>query len=210
MQFPESWLRAFCNPPLSTQQLADTLTMAGLEVEELQPVAPPFDKVVVGEIKVAEQHPNADRLRVCQVDVGQGAPLQIVCGAPNARVGIKVPCALVGAELPPGDDGKPFAIKLGKLRGVESQGMLCSARELKLSDENAGLLELAADAPVGQDIRALLNLDDQLFTLKLTPNLAHCLSVYGIARELAALTGAPLLQPTFPAQAVQHNDTLPV
>jgi phenylalanyl-tRNA synthetase beta chain len=210
MQFPESWLREFCNPPLSSQQLADTLTMAGLEVEDRVPVAPPFSHVVVGAIVAAEQHPNADRLRVCQVDVGQGAPLQIVCGAPNARVGIKVPCALVGAELPPGDDGKPFAIKLGKLRGVESQGMLCSARELKLSDENAGLLELAADAPVGQDIRALLNLDDQLFTLKLTPNLAHCLSVYGIARELAALTGAPLLQPTFPAQAVQHNDTLPV
>src|SRR5574343_1921054 len=210
MQFPESWLREFCNPPLSSQQLADTLTMAGLEVEDRVPVAPPFSHVVVGAIVAAEQHPNADRLRVCQVDVGQGAPLQIVCGAPNARVGIKVPCALVGAELPPGDDGNPFAIKLGKLRGVESQGMLCSARELKLSDENAGLLELAADAPVGQDIRALLNLDDQLFTLKLTPNLAHCLSVYGIARELAALTGAPLLQPTFPAQAVQHNDTLPV
>ncbi|MEY2685285.1 MAG: phenylalanine--tRNA ligase, beta subunit [Pseudomonadota bacterium] len=210
MQFPESWLREFCNPPLNSQQLADTLTMAGLEVEDRVPVAPPFSHVVVGAIVAAEQHPNADRLRVCQVDVGQGAPLQIVCGAPNARVGIKVPCALVGAELPPGEDGKPFAIKLGKLRGVESQGMLCSARELKLSDENAGLLELAADAPVGQDIRAFLNLDDQLFTLKLTPNLAHCLSVYGIARELAALTGAPLQQPTFPAQAVQHNDTLPV
>src|SRR5574343_668297 len=105
MQFPESWLRAFCNPPLSTQQLADTLTMAGLEVEELQPVAPPFNRVVVGEIKAAEQHPNADRLRVCQVDAGQGGELlQIVCGAPNARVGIKVPVALVGAELPPGED----------------------------------------------------------------------------------------------------------
>ena len=100
MQFPESWLREFCNPPLTTQELADTLTMAGLEVEELQPVAPPFTKIVVGEIKDAQQHPNADRLRVCQVDVGQGEPLTIVCGAPNARVGIKVPCAMVGAELP--------------------------------------------------------------------------------------------------------------
>jgi phenylalanyl-tRNA synthetase beta chain len=203
MQFPESWLRAFCNPPLSTQQLADTLTMAGLEVEELQPVAPPFDKVVVGEIKAAEQHPNADRLRVCQVDAGQGGELlQIVCGAPNARVGIKVPVALVGAELPPGEDGKPFAIKAAKLRGVDSAGMLCSARELKLSEDHGGLLELAGDATVGQNIREHLRLDDTLFTLKLTPNLAHCLSVYGIARELSALTGAPLQTPSFPAVPV--------
>ena len=210
MQFPESWLREFCNPPLSTDQLAETLTMGGLEVEELKPVAPPFTLVVVGEIKQAEQHPNADRLRVCQVDVGQGALLNIVCGAPNARVGIKVPCALVGAELPPGEDGKPFLIKLGKLRGVESQGMLCSSRELKLSDDHGGLLELAADAPVGQNIREHLQLDDTLFTLKLTPNLAHCLSVYGVARELSALTGTPLKVPSFPAVAVQHADTLPV
>lgn len=210
MQFPESWLREFCNPPLSTQELADTLTMAGLEVEELQPVAPPFTKIVVGEIKDAQQHPNADRLRVCQVDVGQPELLNIVCGAPNARVGIRVPCALVGAELPPGEDGKPFLIKVGKLRGVESQGMLCSARELKLSDEHGGLLELAPDAPLGQDIRAHLNLDDTLFTLKLTPNLAHALSVYGIARELSALTGAPLKQPEFPPVAQAHTDRLPV
>ncbi|TCP16163.1 phenylalanine--tRNA ligase subunit beta [Simplicispira metamorpha] len=210
MQFPESWLREFCNPPLSTQELADTLTMAGLEVEELQPVAPPFTKIVVGEIKDAQQHPNADRLRVCQVDVGQPELLNIVCGAPNARVGIRVPCALVGAELPPGEDGKPFLIKVGKLRGVESQGMLCSARELKLSEEHGGLLELAPDAPLGQDIRAHLNLDDTLFTLKLTPNLAHALSVYGIARELSALTGAPLKQPEFPAVAQAHTNRLPV
>ncbi len=128
MQFPESWLREFCNPPLTTAELAETLTMGGLEVEELAPVAPPFTRIVVGEIKDAQQHPNADRLRVCQVDAGQGELLTIVCGAPNARVGIKVPCAVVGAELPPGADGKPFLIKVGKLRGVESQGMLCSAR----------------------------------------------------------------------------------
>ncbi|WP_342128522.1 phenylalanine--tRNA ligase subunit beta [Hydrogenophaga sp. OTU3427] len=212
MQFPESWLREFCNPPLSTQQLADTLTMAGLEVEELQSVAPPFDKVVVGEIKDAVQHPNADRLRVCQVDAGQGSLLQIVCGAPNARVGIKVPVALVGAELPPGEDGKPFAIKAAKLRSVDSAGMLCSARELKLSDDHGGLLELSADAPIGQNIREHLRLDDTLFTLKLTPNLAHCLSVYGIARELSALTGAPLTTPAFPAVPVQlpATDRMPV
>jgi phenylalanyl-tRNA synthetase beta chain len=205
MQFPESWLRDFCNPPLTTQQLADTLTMGGLEVEELRPVAPPFDNVVVGQIKEAAQHPNADRLRVCQVDVGQGRLLNIVCGAPNARVGIKVPCALVGAELPPGDDGKPFEIKLGKLRGVESQGMLCSARELKLSEDHGGLLELGPEAPVGKNVREVLALDDHVFTLKLTPNLAHALSVYGVARELSALTGAPLKQPKF--EAVQpRND----
>jgi phenylalanyl-tRNA synthetase beta chain len=181
MQFPESWLRTFCNPTLTTQQLADTLTMAGLEVEELQPVSPPFTGVVVGRILEAVQHPNADRLRVCKVDAGQGGePLNIVCGAPNARVGLVIPCALVGASLPPGDDGQAFQIKLGKLRGVESQGMLCSARELKLSDDSAGLLELPDDAPVGVNIREFLSLDDTLFTLKLTPNLAHCLSVYGV------------------------------
>jgi len=210
MQFPESWLREFCNPPLNTQQLADTLTMAGLEVEELQAVAPPFTKIVIGEIKEAVQHPNADRLRVCQVDVGQGSLLNIVCGAPNARVGIRVPCAMVGAELPPGEDGKPFVIKVGKLRGVESQGMLCSAKELKIADDHGGLLELPLDAPLGQDIRQYLNLDDTLMTLKLTPNLAHCLSVYGIAREVSALTGALLKAPSFPAVATQISDKLAV
>jgi phenylalanyl-tRNA synthetase beta chain len=210
MQFPESWLRAFCNPPLSSEQLADTLTMAGLEVEDRVPVAPPFSGVVVGRILSAEQHPNADRLRVCQVDVGQAQPLNIVCGAPNARAGIFVPCATVGAELPPGEDGKPFLIKLGKLRGVESQGMLCSAKELKLNDDHGGLLELADDAVVGRDIREQLQLDDMLFTLKLTPNLAHCLSVYGIAREVAALTGAPLTEPVFTPAPVALQERLPV
>jgi phenylalanyl-tRNA synthetase beta chain len=210
MQFPESWLREFCNPPLTTQQLADTLTMGGLEVEEMRPVAPPFSKIVVGEIREAAQHPDADRLRVCQVDAGQGTLLNIVCGAPNARVGIKVPCALVGAQLPAGDDGKPFLIKLGKLRGVESQGMLCSGRELQLNDDHSGLLELAPDAKVGADVREVLRLDDTLFTLKLTPNLAHALSVYGVARELSALTGAPLKQPQFLAVAPAHDGRLKV
>ena len=210
MQFPESWLREFCNPPLSTEQLASTLTMAGLEVEELKPVAPAFTGIVVGEIKSAVQHPNADRLRICQVDIGQADWLSIVCGAPNAREGIRVPCATVGAELPPGDDGQPFLIKIGMLRGVESQGMLCSARELKLSEDHGGLLELAADAPLGQNIRDHLQLDDVLFTLKLTPNLAHCLSVYGVARELSALTGAPLKSPSFPVVGVTDTSRLPV
>jgi phenylalanyl-tRNA synthetase beta chain len=213
MQFPESWLREFCNPPLSSQQLADLLTMSGMEVEELRPVAPPFAGIVVAEIVEAEPHPNADKLRVCRVDAGQHSkdgPLQIVCGAPNARVGIRVPLALVGAELPPGEDGNPFKIGVGKLRGVESFGMLCSARELKLSDDHGGLLELANDAPLGQDVRKTLALDDHLITLKLTPNLGHCLSVYGIAREVSALTGAPLNAPTFPPVKTSHNDKLPV
>ena len=210
MQFPESWLRSFCNPPLTTKELAHTLTMAGLEVEELRPVAPPFTQVVVGEIVESVQHPNADRLRVCKVNVASGTLLEIVCGAPNARVGIKVPCAMVGAQLPPGEDGKPFLIKLGKLRGVESQGMLCSAKELQLADDHSGLLELSADAVLGQDVRQCLHLDDTLFTLKLTPNLAHCLSVYGVAREVAALTGAPLLHLNVAPVAASNAQVLPV
>jgi len=211
MQFPESWLREFCNPPIDTAALADTLTMAGLEVEELRPVAPPFTGVVVAEVLSVERHPNADRLNVCQVDAGTGSPLRIVCGAPNVRAGIKVPCALVGAELPPAEEGgAPFRIQLGTLRGVESQGMLCSARELKLSDDHGGLLVLDAAAAVGQDIRDHLALDDTLFTLKLTPNLAHCLSVYGVAREVSALTGAALCTPAIPKVAVGHADVLPV
>jgi len=210
MQFPESWLREFCDPPIGTDALAELLTMSGMEVEELRPVAPPFRGVVVGRVVSVERHPNADRLSVCQVDVGAGSSLGIVCGAPNVRPGIKVPCALVGAELPGGEDGKPFVIKLGRLRGVESQGMLCSARELKLSDDHGGLLVLDEAARVGQDIRTQLELDDTLFTLKLTPNLSHCLSVYGIAREVSALTGAPLKRPEFPAVLPTHRDVLPV
>ncbi len=234
MQFPESWLREFCNPPLSTQQVADCLTMAGLEVEDLTPAAPPFTHVVVGEIKACMQHPDADRLRVCQVDVGAaftnqpaqttaegGTPglLNIVCGAPNARVGIRVPVALVGAKLPPAPpkDGdktsskpEPFTIKLGKLRGVESQGMLCSAKELGVDEDASGLLELALDAPVGTSIRDYLKLDDTLFTLKLTPNLGHNLSVYGVARELAAITGSPLHTPAISPVACTTNEVLRV
>ena len=217
MQFPESWLREFCNPPLSTTELAHLLTMAGLEVESLRPAAPPFTGVVVAEIVEAEQHPNADRLRVCKVDAGAHSAaglLQIVCGAPNARVGIKVPLALVGAQLPPAEGQVPeaqaFEIKLGMLRGVESQGMLCSARELKLSEDHGGLLELAPDAKLGADLREWLALDDTLFTLKLTPNLAHGLSVYGIAREVSALTGSPLRTLEIAPVALQHDAQLPV
>jgi phenylalanyl-tRNA synthetase beta chain len=210
MQFPESWLREFCNPPIDSLALRDLLTMSGMEVEDARPAAPPFHGVVVGEVLSVARHPNADRLNVCQVDAGTGQTLNIVCGAPNVRAGIKVPCAMVGAELPPGDDGKPFAIKLGQLRGVESQGMLCSARELKLSEDHGGLLILDDSAKVGEDIRTALSLDDTLLTLKLTPNLAHCLSVYGIARELAALTGTPLSRPAFPPVRPSNDTKLPV
>ena len=210
MQFPESWLREFCNPSLPSAQLADLLTMSGMEVEESRPAAPAFSGVVVAKVLEVARHPNADRLSVCRVDAGTGSPLSIVCGAPNVRAGIKVPCAIVGALLPAQQDGAAFEIKTGQLRGVESQGMLCSARELKLSDDHGGLLILADDAPVGQDIRAFLNLDDAILTLKLTPNLAHCLSVYGVAREVAALTGAELVTPRFPPVAVKHRQTLPV
>ncbi len=211
MQFPESWLREFCNPPLTTAALADLLTMSGMEVEETRTVAPPFTHVVVGEVLSVERHPNADKLNVCQVNVGAATPLSIVCGAPNVRVGIKVPCAMVGAVLPAAaEGGEPFHIKLGVLRGVESQGMLCSARELKLSEDHGGLLVLSDAAVVGQNIRDHLLLDDTLFTLKLTPNLGHCLSVYGVAREVSALTGVPLNQPAFPRVALTHSDSLPV
>lgn len=211
MQFPESWLRQYCDPPLDTQALAETLTMAGFEVESLKPAAPPFTGVVVAQIDQAEPHPNADRLRVCQVSTGTGETLQIVCGAPNAQPGLRVPLATVGAQLPAAEpDGAPWRIKEGKLRGVVSQGMLCSGKELGLGDDHSGLLELAADAPLGQDIRQWLSLDDTVFELKLTPNLAHGLSIVGVARELSALTGAPLKQPTFAQVATQHEQVLSV
>lgn len=212
MQFSESWLRTFANPEkVSTDALAHSLTMAGLEVEEVGPVAPPFSKIVVARVLATERHPNADRLNVCQVDAGTGETLQIVCGAPNVKPGISVPCALVGAVLPPAEvGGAPFEIKVGKLRGVESYGMLCSARELKLSEDHGGLLVLPDDAPVGQDIRQYLDLDDQVFTIKLTPNKADCLSIHGVAREVAALTGATLSLPDMSPVAVTIQDKLPV
>jgi phenylalanyl-tRNA synthetase beta chain len=212
MKFSESWLRSFCNPSMTTDELSHALTMAGLEVEEVKPAAPPFTKIVVGEIVSREKHPNADRLSVCMVNVGSlsAAPLQIVCGAPNARAGIRVPCAMVGAELPPDAEGKPFVIKQAKMRNVESNGMLCSAKELGISEANEGLLELPLDAPIGADIREYMKLNDSVFEVKLTPNKADCLSVYGIAREVHAITGAPLV--VAPAREVKasHKEVLPV
>ncbi len=201
MQFSERWLRSMVSPAIDTDGLSHLLTMSGLEVEELDPVAPPFSGIVVAQILSTEKHPDADKLKVCRVDAGRDEPLQIVCGAPNAEAGMKVPCALVGAVLP-GD----FRIKQAKLRGVPSSGMLCSARELGLSEDHAGLHALPEDAPVGQDIRSYLDLDDACITIKLTPNRADCLSLSGIAREVAALTDAPLTLPTITPVAASIDD----
>lgn len=184
MQFSENWLRSLVNTDLDSQALSHALTMAGLEVEEMQPVAAPFSKVVVAKILSAEKHPDADRLQVCKVDVGLAEPLQIVCGAANARAGLLAPCAMVGAELP------GISIKQAKVRGVESFGMMCSSKELGITAEATGLLELDSDAIVGKDIREHLDLNDHLFTLKLTPNRSDCLSLTGIARDVGAITGA--------------------
>jgi len=210
MQFSENWLRTMVDPKMTSDELAHLLTMSGLEVEEVEPVAPPFSNVVVGHVREMAKHPNADRLNVCQVDVGTGTLLTIVCGAPNVRPGLKVVCAMAGAVLPPGADGKPFEIKVGQLRGVESQGMLCSAKELKLSEEGSGLLELPDDAPVGTNFRDYYALNDLKFTIKLTPNKADCLSVLGVAREVSALTGVALNVPEFRAVAVNSDEKLPV
>lgn len=206
MQFPESWLRSMVDPGISSEALAHQLTMAGLEVEETEPVAPPFTGVVVAEVIAVDAHPNADKLRVCQVRAHpDDAPVQIVCGAPNVRPGMKAPLATIGARLP-GD----FKIGKGKLRGIESFGMLCSGQELGLSQDHDGLMDLPADAPVGECIRRYLDLDDTLLTLKLTPNKADCLSVYGIGREVAALTGATLTRPSLPVVTPSLSEVLPV
>ena len=203
MKFPESWLRTLVDPPLGTRALADTLTMAGLEVEAVEAVAPGFSGVVVAEVLSVAKHPDADRLSLTKVDAGGAAPLDIVCGASNVRAGMRVPCATVGAKLP------GIEIKRAKVRGVESHGMLCSAKELGLAADAAGLLELPADAPVGTDIRRYLNLDDAALTLKLTPNRSDCLSIAGIAREVGALTGAPVREVvavTSPVAATERRE----
>ncbi|PXX80300.1 phenylalanine--tRNA ligase subunit beta [Rivihabitans pingtungensis] len=201
MKFSENWLKSWVNPGLSTEQLNYLLTMAGLEVESCEPAAPAFSGVVIAEVKTVRKHENADRLRVTEVDVGTGELVQIVCGAPNVAEGVKVPCALPGAVLP-GD----FKIKPTKMRGVPSNGMLCSGKELGVPDEVDGLLLLPADAPVGASIRDYLDLDDHSIELKITPNRADCLGMRGIAREVAALTGAPLTAPALPAVAVTLDE----
>jgi phenylalanyl-tRNA synthetase beta chain len=205
MKFSENWLRNWVNPDLSSEALGHVLTMAGLEVEALEPVAPAFSHVVVGEVVEVVKHPNADRLNVCQVNVGEAAPLNIVCGAGNVAVGVRVPCARIGAVLP-GD----FVIKQAKVRNVESFGMLCSEKELGLAEESEGLWLLPDDAPVGKTLREYLELDDHLFTLKLTPNRSDCSGMVGIAREVAALTGSKLKPLVIPTQPVTLPEQLPV
>ncbi len=190
MKFSENWLRTWVNPDMSSADLAHALTMAGLEVESLEPAAPQFKNVVVGKVLEVKAHPDADRLNVCLVEVGAAQPLSIVCGAANVSVGVKVPCAQIGAVLP-GD----LVIKQTRVRNVESYGMLCSAKELGLAAESEGLWLLPMDAPVGSNLRDYLELEDTLFTLKLTPNRSDCFSVAGIAREVAAIAGIAYAAP---------------
>ncbi|EMP8700986.1 phenylalanine--tRNA ligase subunit beta [Acinetobacter baumannii] len=190
MKISENWLRTWVNPAIDSDTLSDQLTMLGLEVDELAPVAKPFTGVVVGEVLTVEQHPDADRLRVTTVNIGSGEPLQIVCGAPNVRAGMKAPVATIGAILP-GD----FKIKKGKLRGVESQGMLCGASEIDLEDKIDGLLELPNDAPVGVNIREYLKLDDNVIDISITPNRGDCFSIRGIAREVAVINQLQMNEP---------------
>jgi phenylalanyl-tRNA synthetase beta chain len=205
MQISEAWLREHVNPAISTEELVAQLTMAGLEVDSVEPAGAVFSGVVIGEVLSTQQHPDADKLKVCLVDVGANEPLQVVCGASNARPGLKVPAALVGAVLP-GD----FKIKQSKLRGVESSGMLCSEKELGLATDADGLMELLPDAPVGSDIREYLTLNDSIIEIDLTPNRADCLSVEGIAREVALLNGMDWTATQFNEAETNHQGTLPI
>jgi len=205
MKFSEQWLREWVNPNVDTQQLAHQLTMAGLEVDAIEPVAAEFEKVVVAEVKEVAPHPDADKLRVCQVNVGDKDFLNIVCGAANVAEGLKVPAALIGAKLPGG-----LKIKKGKLRGVESFGMLCSAKELGLAESAEGLLELPADAPVGEDVRDYLNLNDVTIELGLTPNRGDCLSIAGIAREVGVLNHVAVSGPATKDVSVESTDKFDV
>jgi phenylalanyl-tRNA synthetase beta chain len=204
MRIPYSWLTDWVRVPWRAPELGSRLTMAGLELEALEPAAPPFSGVVVAEILSAQQHPQADKLRVCRVSTGQGEPLQIVCGAPNARAGLKSALAVVGAKLP-GD----LAIGAAKLRGVESAGMLCSAKELGLAEASNGILELPPDAPAGKDLRQYLALDDVILELNVTPNRGDAMSVIGVAREVAALSGETLTPPVLrDGEAARPTTTL--
>ncbi|CAH0207642.1 phenylalanine--tRNA ligase subunit beta [Pseudomonas mediterranea] len=200
MKFSEQWLRGWVSPQVSRDELVARLSMAGLEVDSVTPAAGEFSGVVVGEVLSTEQHPDADKLRVCQVSNG-GETFQVVCGAPNVRPGLKIPFAMIGAELP-GD----FKIKKAKLRGVESNGMLCSQAELQIGEGNDGLMELPADAPVGQDIREYLGLDDASIEVDLTPNRGDCLSLAGLAREVGALYDTPVTRPTVAPVPAVHDE----
>ena len=205
MRFSEAWLREWVNPAIDSATLADQLTMAGLEVDSVEPAAPAFNGVVVGIVRSVAPHPDADKLRVCLVDVGEGEPLQIVCGAANVAAAMRVPVALVGAVLPGG-----FQIKRARLRGVESLGMICSASELGLAESSSGILPLPGDAPVGQDFRAYLGLDDRCIEVDLTPDRGDCLSVAGIAREVSAINALALTPPSVVPVAAANDDRFPV
>ncbi|MDA8349078.1 MAG: phenylalanine--tRNA ligase subunit beta, partial [Pseudomonadota bacterium] len=205
MKVPYSWLADWIAVPWDAAGLGERLTMAGLELEAIEPAAPQFTGVVVGEILSAEKHPQADKLRICRVATGQGEPLQIICGAPNARAGLKSALAKVGAVLP-----NEVKIKAAKLRGTESAGMLCSAKELGLSDSSDGILELPADAPLGAALRDYLRLDDTVLDLNVTPNRGDALSIIGIAREVAALSGGKLAGPAARAAGAAHAQTVAV
>lgn len=199
MQFSENWLRSYVNTSLDSDALNHVMIMAGLDVDDSQPLGSSFSHVVVGEIVGIKKHPDADRLQVCDVNIGNQT-LQIVCGAANARQGIKVACALVGAKLPAID------IKEAKVRGVESFGMLCSLRELGLSEEAEGILEMRHDLKNGTDIRIALDLNDQITTLKLTPNRSDCLSIWGVAREVAAILESEVTPVIYNVNPIQHSD----
>jgi phenylalanyl-tRNA synthetase beta chain len=205
MKFNESWLREYIEPGLNSEALGECLTMGGWELDSLKTAAPPFTAVVVAVIETIKPHPDADKLRVCRVSTGEQSYVQVVCGAANAREGLKVALAQVGAELPQG-----MKIRKAKLRGVESSGMLCSAAELGLAESSEGIMELAADAPVGVDVREYLDLDDLVYEVDLTPNRADCLSVIGIARELAVLTGEPLKSNPIKPVSATIKDLFPV
>ncbi len=205
MKISYAWLNEWVQLPWAPAELGARLTMAGFELEALTPAAPPFTDVVVAEILAAEPHPQADKLRVCTVARGSGEPLTIVCGASNARAGLKSALAIVGARLP-GD----LTIKAAKLRGVESMGMLCSGKELGLSENAEGILELPGDAPVGTPLRAYLGLDDTVLELNVTPNRGDAMSVLGIAREVAALAGTKVTAPAAGSFKAASAETLPV
>ncbi|MDC3229556.1 phenylalanine--tRNA ligase subunit beta [bacterium] len=207
MIFSESWLREFVDPGMATAELVETLTMAGLEVDGVTPAASQFSGIVVGRVESAEQHPDADKLSVCRVSDGT-TEFQVVCGAPNVRVGLLVPFARVGAVLDGGD--KPFKIKAAKLRGVESNGMLCSAEELGLAESSDGLLELPETLSLGADIRLALSLDDQLIELDLTPNRGDCLGMIGLAREVGVLARTQVNEIDYPTVKITTERKIPV
>lgn len=210
MQFSEAWLREWVDPQLDTAQLTHLLTMSGLEVESCEPVAPAFSGIVVGTVRAVAPHPNADKLRVCAVDVGGERLLQIVCGAPNVAAGMNAPVALVGARLPAREGLAAPEISRVAMRGIDSEGMLCSARELGLSDDHGGLMPLPSDAMPGTDVRRLLALDDHRILIKLTPNRPDCLSIHGLAREVSALTGVPVRAPAIEPVPARCDARFPV